>query len=57
MEVTDLTMVIAGAGRVVTVAVDGVEVMGGPVGGVPVAVAESLTEPLLRSAWVTCRWR
>ena len=36
-----------------TVAVDGAEVTTGPVGGVPVAVAESATEPLLRSAWVS----
>jgi hypothetical protein len=35
---------------VVTVAVDGGEVTGGPDGGVPEDVAESFTEPLLRSA-------
>ena len=53
MEVTDLTTVSAGDWATVTEAVDGLEVIGEPVGGVPVAVAESLTEPLLRSAWVS----
>ncbi len=52
MEVTDLTTVRAGVWVAVTEAIDGLEVTGEPVGGVPVAVAESLTEPLLRSAWV-----
>jgi hypothetical protein len=36
----------------VTVAVEGVEVTGEPVGGVPLAVAESLTDPLFKSACV-----
>ncbi len=49
---TDFTTVSAGAWVRATVAVDGVEVIGVPDGGVPVAVAESATEPLLRSAWV-----
>ena len=52
MEVTDFRTVRAGAKVVVTEAVDGVEVIGVPDGGVPVEVAESATEPLSRSAWV-----
>ncbi len=52
-EVTDLTTVSAGCGVVVTVTVDGGEVTGGPDGGVPVLVAESATDPLSRSAWVS----
>ena len=36
-----------------TVAVDGGDVVGGPDGGVPVAVAESSIDPLFRSACVT----
>jgi hypothetical protein len=43
---------MAGAEVVVTVAVEGVEVTGEPVGGVPLAVAESLTDPLSKSACV-----
>ena len=43
---------MAGVWVRVAVAVDGDEVIGPPVGGVPLAVAESLTDPLLRSAWV-----
>jgi hypothetical protein len=49
----DFTIVIAGDWVAITVAVDGGEVTAGPVGGVPVAVAESLIEPLFTSAWVT----
>src|SRR5580658_1158887 len=45
-------IVSAGEAVVGTVAVDGDEVTGEPVGGVPVDVAESFTEPWLRSAWV-----
>ena len=45
--------VSVGAWAMVTVAVDGAEVIGEPVGGVPLAVAESATEPLFRSAWVS----
>ena len=51
---TVLTSVIAGAGvGAGTVTVDGGEVTGPPAGGVPVAVAVSLTWPLSRSACVT----
>jgi hypothetical protein len=32
---------------------DGGLITGGPVGGVPVDVAESFTDPASRSAWVT----
>ena len=48
-------MVIDNAGFCVTgtVAVDGGESIGGPDGGEPDAVAESLIDPLLRSACVT----
>ena len=49
---TDLATLIAGAEVVETLAVDGEEVTAGPLGGEPLAVAESLTEPLSRSAWV-----
>jgi hypothetical protein len=52
LEVTDFVTVIAGAAVVVTVAVEGGEVTGEPVGGVPDVVAESLTDPLSRSACV-----
>jgi hypothetical protein len=52
VEVTLLNTVTAGAEVVVTVAVEGVEVTGEPVGGVPLAVAESLTDPLSKSACV-----
>ncbi len=52
VDVTVLTVVSAGEEVVGTVAVEGGEVTGGPVGGVPVEVAESATEPLSRSAWV-----
>ena len=41
----DLSTLMPGAGVVVTVAVDGFEVIAAPVGGVPVAVAEFCTEP------------
>ena len=49
----DLATVNAGLCVAVTVAVDGGEVVAGPDGGVPVAVAESLIDPLFRSACVT----
>ena len=45
-------VICATIGDKVTVAVEGVEVTGGPVGGVPLAVAESLTDPLFKSACV-----
>src|SRR6266702_5591966 len=48
-----LTTVSAGDCVTVTIAVDGGEVTGGPVGGVPDAVAVSFTDPLSRSACVT----
>jgi hypothetical protein len=48
-----LTTVSAGLATTGTVAVDGGEVTGGPVGGVPDAVAVSFTLPLSRSACVT----
>ncbi|MDT4934160.1 MAG: putative transport system ATP-binding protein [Pseudonocardiales bacterium] len=48
-----LTTVSAGDCATVTIAVDGGEVTGGPVGGVPDAVAVSFTLPLSRSACVT----
>ena len=51
--VEDFTMLNAGAGVAVTVAVDGGDAIGAPVGGVPLATAESLMVPLSRSAWVT----
>jgi hypothetical protein len=41
-----------GADVTVTVAVDGAEATGGPVGGVPEAVAVFVIEPASRSAWV-----
>ena len=44
--------VSAGDEFVGTVTVDGGDVTGGPLGGVPEAVAESFTLPLSRSAWV-----
>ena len=47
-----LVTVRAGVWAVSTVASDGVEVTVEVSGGVPLAVAESLTEPLSRSAWV-----
>ena len=50
MEVTDLATVKVAAGRD---RVAGGLVTGLPVGGVPVAVAESATEPWVRSAAVT----
>ncbi len=50
VEVTLFVTVNAGEEVVVTVAVEGGEVTGEPDGGVPLAVAESLTEPLFRSA-------
>ena len=53
MEVTDFRMVIPVLWAVGTEAVDGGLVTGVPTGGVPVAVAESATEPLSRSAWVS----
>ena len=49
----DFVIDTAGDGIAGIVAVAGGEVTDGPVGGVPVAVAESLIEPLFRSAWVT----
>ena len=49
---TDLATLMAGDEVVETPAVDGDEVTAGPLGGVPLAVAESLTEPLFKSAWV-----
>jgi hypothetical protein len=49
----DFTTVIAGLCAAVTVAVEGVEAIPAPVGGVPIAVAESASDPLSRSAWVT----
>jgi hypothetical protein len=52
LEVTDFVTLSAGAAVVVTVAVDGGEVTGEPVGGVPETVAASLTDPLSRSACV-----
>ena len=48
----DLTTVNDGDCVVVTVAVDGVEVTAGPVCGVPLAVAEFLIVPVLKSAAV-----
>ncbi|GAA3026166.1 hypothetical protein GCM10017559_60050 [Streptosporangium longisporum] len=41
-----------GAGVAVIVTVDGSLVTAGPVGGVPVAVAVSVTPPASMSAWV-----
>jgi hypothetical protein len=52
VEVTLFITVKAGAEEVVTVAVEGLEVTGEPVGGVPLAVAESLTDPWFKSACV-----
>jgi hypothetical protein len=49
----DFTIDNAGFCVTGTDAVDGGDVTGGPVGGVPVAVAESLIDPLSRSACVT----
>ena len=49
----DFTIDNAGLCVTGTDAVDGGDVTGGPVGGVPVAVAESLIDPLSRSACVT----
>ena len=46
-----VVIVICTVGKV-TVAVEGLEVTGEPVGGVPLAVAESLTDPSFKSAWV-----
>jgi hypothetical protein len=48
-------LVIDNAGFCVTgtLAVDGGETIGGPDGGEPDAVAESLIDPWFRSAWVT----
>ena len=43
----------AGDGIAGTVAVAGGDVTDGPVGGVPVAVAESWIDWWFRSAWVT----
>ena len=43
----------AGEGIAGTVAVAGGDVTDGPVGGVPVAVAESWIDSWFRSAWVT----
>ena len=43
---------IDGGAVVVTVAAEGPELTGAPVGGVPLAVAESLTDPLFKSACV-----
>jgi hypothetical protein len=43
----------AGDGIAGTVAVAGGESIAGPVGGVPVAVAESWIDWWFRSAWVT----
>ncbi|MDT4934161.1 MAG: hypothetical protein QOK11_2053 [Pseudonocardiales bacterium] len=40
-------------GGIVTVLVDGGEVTGGPVGGMPVPVAVLVIEPAFTSAWVT----
>ena len=53
--VVDLTMVSFGLWVTPTVAVEGCDVVVPPIEGglVPVEVAESLIEPLLRSAWVT----
>ena len=48
-----MTIDNAGDCVAVTLAVDGGEVVSGPEGSVPVAVAESLIDPLLRSACVT----
>src|SRR6266702_4457109 len=48
-----LTTVSVGDCVTATIAVDGGETTGGPVGGVPVAVAVSFTLPLSRSACVT----
>jgi hypothetical protein len=52
VEVTLFVTVKAGTEVVVTVAVEAVELTAGPVGGVPLAVAESLTDPLFKSACV-----
>ena len=50
----DLTTLNAPAWTTGTVAVDGAETTGVPdPGGVPCATAESFTDPLFRSAWVT----
>ena len=46
----DFTMLIDGDWATGTLVVEGVEVTGVPDGGVPLAVAESLTLPLSRSA-------
>src|ERR1700758_1753731 len=51
--VVDFTTVIPGAAGAGTDAADGAEVTAGPDGGVPDAVAESLTLPLSTSACVT----
>ena len=48
----DLTTVMDGDWVVVTVAVDGGDVIAGPVGGVPFTVAEFLIVPALKSAAV-----
>ena len=50
--VTDFTNDNDGAGGIVTTAVDGGDVTGGPVGGVPVAVAVFVTNPACASACV-----
>src|SRR5690349_19505762 len=49
----DLTRVRPGVVGVGVVVVDGGVTTGGPVGGVPVAVAAFLIEPVSTSAWVT----
>ena len=51
--VADFTTEIDGVWPAGTLAGDGGDVTAGPLGGVPVAVAVSLTLPLSRSAWVT----
>src|SRR4030088_1762172 len=51
--VADFTIDRFGVWVAGTIAGDGGETTGGPVGGCPVAVAVSSTLPLFRSAWVT----
>ncbi len=48
----DFTMVRLALCVTATVAELGGEVTAGPLGGVPLAVAESFTEPLSMSVWV-----
>ncbi|GII82009.1 hypothetical protein Sru01_69910 [Sphaerisporangium rufum] len=48
----DLFNAIPGADSMVTVADDGGEFTGGPIGGVPVATAVFRIAPLSTSAWV-----